>query len=167
MTNDPRSGQIADSLGRHGERGQALMEFALLAPLMLLFMLVIIDFGIGLNHRVVVTNAAREGARHGATGASVDDIKARTLEHAEGLVTDPTDVDVQFFDSNGDGDLLPGDAVAVRLLYSYDLVTDLPAILAAFGASGDTSLEMNACTDMRLEQVWIGATITAGASPCE
>lgn len=139
----------------------------MLAPLIILFMLIILDIGIGLNHRVVVTNAAREGARHGATGASVDAIKARTLEHSEGLVTDPADVEVQFFDTNGDGELLPGDAVAVRLLYSYDLVTDLPAVMAAFGVSMDPSLEMNACTDMRLEQVWVGATITLGVSPCE
>jgi hypothetical protein len=150
-----------------GERGQAVVEFAMLAPLMILFMLVIVDIGIGLNHRVVVTNAAREGARHGATGASIDQIKARTLEHSEGLVTDPANVEVWFFDVNGDGDLLPGDAVAVGILYSYQLLTSLPDIVAAFGGSMSTSFEMNACTDMRLEQVWVGATITPGTSPCE
>src|SRR3989337_4317000 len=152
---------------RNGERGQALIEMALVLPMIFVFMLVIVDFGIGLNHRVVVTNDAREGARHGATGASIDQIKARTLEHSEGLVTDPANVEVQFFDTNEDGDLLPGDAVAVGILYSYQLLTSLPDIVAAFGGSINTSFEMNACADMRLEQVWVGATITSGTSPCE
>ena len=74
---------------------------------------------------------------------------------------------MQFFDTNGDGDLLPGDAVAVGILYSYQVMTSLPDIVAAFGGSMSTSFEMNACTDMRLEQVWVGATITPGTSPCE
>ena len=152
---------------RREERGQALVEFAFMMPFVLLFMLIIIDFGIGLNHRVVVTGAAREGVRYGATGATELEIKDRTIGHSEGLVTDPGDVTVQFFDTNGDGDLLPGDAVAVRINYSYQLVTELDSVATAFGATIDTSFEMNACTDMRLEQVWSGATITSGASPCE
>lgn len=159
-------GHVNPGRGR-GERGQAIIEFAMLAPLIILFMLMIVDFGIGLNHRVVVTNAVREGARHGATGASVAEIRARTIEHAEGLITDPADVEVQFFDTNGDGELLPGDAVAVRAQYSYQIVTGLPAIVSALGGSMDTSFEMNACTDMRLEQVSVGATIAPGGSPCQ
>ncbi len=153
--------------GHRGERGQALIEFVFMMPFVLLFMLIIIDFGIGLNHRVVVTGAAREGARYGATGASSDEIKDRTMEHSEGLVPNVNDVEVRFFDTNGDGELLPGDAVAVRVQYSYNLVTELDSVAAALGASIDTSFEMNACTDMRLEQVWSGAVITPGASPCK
>lgn len=160
------TGQTTGAAHR-GERGQAVLEFAMLAPLILLFTLMIVDFGIGLNHRVVVTNAVREGARHGATGASVAEITARTIEHAEGLITDPADVQVQFFDTNGDGELLPGDAVAVRAQYSYQVLTSLPAIVSALGGSMDTSFEMNACTDMRLEQVSVGATIAPGGSPCQ
>ncbi len=149
-----------------GQRGQAVIEFALLAPLIFVFMFIIIDFGIGLNHRVVVTNAVREAARHGATGASEADIQARAVAQSEGLVTEPNNVTVKFFDTNGDGELLPGDAVAVQMLYSYQLVTPL-AVIGNFWGSSPTSFEMNACTDMRLEQVWVGATITLGASPCE
>src|SRR5438067_1659334 len=45
------------------ERAQGLVEFAMITPVVLMFMFVIIDFGIGLNHRVIVTNDAREAAR--------------------------------------------------------------------------------------------------------
>ena len=150
---------------KRNERGQALIEFALLAPLIFVFLFVIIDFGIGINHRVVVTNTAREAARYGATGKSADQIKARAVEQSGGLVSN-ANVEVRFFDVNGDGNLLPGDSVAVRLLYSYQLVTPLAGIGKLWGGTA-TSFEMNACTDMRLEQVWVGATITIGASPCQ
>ncbi len=153
--------------GKSAERGQALIEFAVVAPIIFVLIFVVIDFGIGLNHRVVVTNAAREAARYGATGRSADEIKARALEQSEGLVSDPANVEVKFFDINGDGELLPGDSVAVHILYSYKLVTPLAGIAGLWGSS-PTSFEMNACTDMRLEQVWWGAKPEPpGASPCQ
>jgi hypothetical protein len=149
-----------------GQRGQVLIEFAFVAPIIFLFMFVVIDFGIGVNHRVVVTNAAREAARYAATGKSEAEITARAVEQSEGLVTD-ADVEVQFFDTDGDGELLPGDSVAVRLQYTYRFVTPLSAIGNLWGGA-PTSFEMNACTDMRLEQVWAGATAQppGAPSPC-
>ncbi len=157
LSNHTRMTRTARDSSRAGERGQVLVEFAFLAPIIFLFMFVIIDFGIGINHRVVVTNAAREAARYGATGQSETEIKARAIEQSEGLVTDPTEVDVLFFDVNADGQLLPGDSVAVRLRYTYEFVTPLAGIGNLWGGA-PTSFEMNACTDMRLEQIWVGAT---------
>lgn len=51
---------------RPRSRGQALTEFALVIPLFLLLVAGMIDFGLGLNASITVTNAAREGARLGA-----------------------------------------------------------------------------------------------------
>jgi Flp pilus assembly protein TadG len=48
-------------------RGQALTEFALVVPIFLLLVAGMIDFGLGLNASITVTNAARGGARLGAT----------------------------------------------------------------------------------------------------
>jgi Flp pilus assembly protein TadG len=45
-------------------RGQALAEFALVLPLVLLFMAGIIEMGRAWNIKQVVTDAAREGARY-------------------------------------------------------------------------------------------------------
>src|SRR5437879_2984985 len=70
------------------ERGQGLVEFAMITPVILMFMFAIIDFGIGLNHRVVVTNDAREGARYAATGKSVSQVKRYVQDQSEGLVKD-------------------------------------------------------------------------------
>ena len=45
----------------------------------------------------------------------------------------------------------------MRLRYTYEFVTPLAGIGNLWGGT-PTSFEMNACTDMRLEQVWVGAT---------
>jgi len=49
--------------GRHGERGQAIVELALTLPLLMLIVLGVFDFGLMFERFEVVTNAAREGAR--------------------------------------------------------------------------------------------------------
>ena len=46
-----------------GERGAALVEFALALPLLLVVLAGIVDFGFVFQRYEVVTNAAREGAR--------------------------------------------------------------------------------------------------------
>jgi hypothetical protein len=61
------------SARRSHERGQALVEFALIAPLFLLIVVGIIQFGIGLNYWLDLNRIANQGARwavvdHGWTG---------------------------------------------------------------------------------------------------
>lgn len=46
-----------------GEKGQSLVEFALLLPVLMLILLGIVEFGFMLNAKIVITSAAREGAR--------------------------------------------------------------------------------------------------------
>jgi Flp pilus assembly protein TadG len=53
---------------RKGSRGQALVEFALIAPVLIILMLGAIDFGRVYFAHVSVTNAARNGADYAATG---------------------------------------------------------------------------------------------------
>jgi Flp pilus assembly protein TadG len=48
---------------RRDERGQALVEFALVVPLLLIMVMAIIDFGRAWNLHQTITDAAREGAR--------------------------------------------------------------------------------------------------------
>lgn len=45
------------------EEGQGLVEFALVLPILLLFLLGIVEFGWLFNARISLTSAAREGAR--------------------------------------------------------------------------------------------------------
>lgn len=48
------------------ERGAAAVEFAIVFPIMLLVMFGIIEFGTLMYDQIMVTNAAREGARWGS-----------------------------------------------------------------------------------------------------
>ena len=49
------------------ERGAALVEFALVLPVVLMLAFGMITAGIVFNHKIDMTHAAREGARYGAT----------------------------------------------------------------------------------------------------
>ncbi|NDU86280.1 MAG: pilus assembly protein [Ferrovum sp.] len=48
------------------ERGAAAVEFAIVFPIMLLVMFGIVEFGTMMYDQIMVTNAAREGARWGS-----------------------------------------------------------------------------------------------------
>jgi Flp pilus assembly protein TadG len=45
--------------------GQTIIEFAFILPLLLIILLGIIEFGVLLYDKAVITNASREGARYG------------------------------------------------------------------------------------------------------
>jgi Flp pilus assembly protein TadG len=65
------------------ERGQALAEFALVLPLVLLFIAGIVEMGRAWNIKQVVTDAAREGARYTVVqDPTVDSnaVKAKIME---------------------------------------------------------------------------------------
>jgi len=48
-------------------KGQAVLEFALVAPILMLLVFGVIDFGIMFEHSIAVTNAARDGVRWAVT----------------------------------------------------------------------------------------------------
>jgi Flp pilus assembly protein TadG len=53
------------------EEGTALVEFALILPLVLMLAFGVITAGLTYNHKIDLTHAAREGARYGATLAQL------------------------------------------------------------------------------------------------
>ena len=68
------------------DRGQDLVEFALLLPLLLLFILGIVEFGVAVFAYNTVANAAREGARVGVIrSASEADVEQAVIERTGGL----------------------------------------------------------------------------------
>src|SRR3972149_4866634 len=87
---------------RNGERGQALIEMALVLPLIFVFILVRVDFGIALDRREVLQHAVREGARHAAVAADINAIKQRTVDQSQGVLS-LADVSVCYLDTNGNG----------------------------------------------------------------
>lgn len=117
------------------ERGQALIEMALVLPLIMVFILALVDFGIAIDRREVLQHAVYEGSRRGAVGAPVDGaggIKERTVDQSQGLLTE-ADITVCYIDSDENGDIGAGDNVRVSASYDYDFTVGGGEILTAFG----------------------------------
>ena len=65
---------------RRGERGQAIVEFALLLPILIVLVMGVLDMARAYSVLQVVTNAAREGARQGILPDSTDALVATTVD---------------------------------------------------------------------------------------
>jgi Flp pilus assembly protein TadG len=131
---------------RKGEKGQSLVEFALVAPIFFLVLFAIVDFGMAFHAWITVTNSAREGARLGAVRASAIDIETRARDTASTL--DDGNLSVTVTNAQGD----PGESVVVEVTYDYSLITPLGDFMGMVGggAIGD-SFTLSSTADMRLE----------------
>lgn len=72
---------------RSGQSGEALIEFALVLPLLLILTLLVIDFGRGFFAKNLLAQAAREAARGLAVGESVGTLEPRILQLAAASTT--------------------------------------------------------------------------------
>ena len=120
-------------------RGQTLIEFAFVLPIMLVFLFAIVDFGIAIDRSITLQHAVADAARRGA----VDPDIARTIAYAEdesqGLLdtsTNPTAVTVCFQDDDGDakfGEV--GDSIVVQADFTYNFTAAFGEIFGAIGVS--------------------------------
>jgi Flp pilus assembly protein TadG len=128
------------------EEGQAAFEFVLILPIFLLFVLLLIDFGILMFEYVAVSNAAREGARYGSVNCGGLDcdvtlVSDRAKERSSGIVSDASLL-------SGQSEILVtwpsgvsrGDPVAVRVSNDYEFLF-FPV-----------TIPVTSCAEMRLEQ---------------
>ncbi|HEX8975514.1 MAG TPA: TadE family protein [Solirubrobacteraceae bacterium] len=77
--------------GAHREvAGQALTEFALVVPILLILFMGILDFGRAVYAYNAVSNAAREGARTAIVNQNATDIRTRAAAQATALGIDTT-----------------------------------------------------------------------------
>lgn len=133
-----------------GERGQAMVEFALVLPIFLLVVFAIVDFGMGFHAWITVSNASREGARIGVVGADAATIEAKVRDTAASLNHDE-DLDVvvtNAVDQGGDS----GESVKVVVDYDYQLITPLSSIMGIVsGGAIGPSLNFHSEAEMRLE----------------
>ena len=128
------------------ERGQAMVEFAMIVPIFLLLVFAIVDFGMGLYSWITVTNAAREGARMGTVGADSATITQRVKDTAGSLNNSNLTVTV----TNAQG--TPGSSVKVDVDYQYHLITPVGNILHLISGGNISSvLDFKSTSEMRLE----------------
>ena len=115
--------------------GQAMAEFALCAPVLLALLLGIIDAGWLFNHELMLTNAAREGARLGAMGQSTIQIRDAVRDYLTQSGFTPVPTDSQ---------------ITVDLSNSTSLVTIAVPVPFLFAISGP-EVKLGATSKMRLE----------------
>ena len=142
------------------ERGQALIEFALLFPFLMMFLFVLLDFGIAIDRRVVIQHAVREGARQGAVGASIAEIEAVAVNQSQDVL-DAADIEVCFVDGP-DANTYPGnagDSVRVSATYVYSFASVSGQLLRPLGVNPDDfEITMTPHGEARLEGSVAGAT---------
>jgi Flp pilus assembly protein TadG len=143
-------------------KGQALIEFALLFPFLMVFLFVLLDFGVAIDRRVVIQNAVREGARQGAVGRSVAEIQTITANQSQNVL-ELTDVDVCYVDGP-DANSNPGNVgdsvrVSATFVYTFDVMSG--QLLRPLGVDpGDFDITMTPRGEAALE------TSVPGANPC-
>jgi Flp pilus assembly protein TadG len=136
------------------EDGAALVEFAVVAPVMLLILLGIIDFGLLFQRYQVITNAAREGARVAVLPGYVipDDVEERVTQFltAAGLdeEADPPIVGAPVAVPLGTGPCVRMVSVTVSYPHSYSFIG---GIASFFGGDDFTSTTLQATATMRNE----------------
>ena len=142
------AGRLASSPDRRsGERGQAMVEFGLVVVIFFLLVSGIFDFGRALNGWVVLSNAAREGARQAALGKCDADVIAAARQFARVPGLDPASVTVNV--SPPAGGTAPnctrtlGEAVTVTASADLEIVTPLVRAatgLTEWGISSETTM---------------------------
>ena len=149
-------------------RGAAMVEFAIVAPLLFVLLFGIIEFGVILYDQAVITNASREGARWAASyytnGSNPNGVHPQCADiqnyilnstymnlpqrvislgsSAAPTVTCPNAVGEYAYSDDG-GDVGNADAVQVQYTYNFLVFGNLLQLL---GASSSTGINLTATT---------------------
>ena len=99
----------AERAGRRPQQGQATVEVVLALPVVVVALLLVLQVALVGRSQLLVTDAAREGARAAAVGANPSEVTA-TVARTPGL--DPHRVEVEVAGSDG-----PGGEVRVTVRY--------------------------------------------------
>ena len=139
------------------ERGQALVEFALVVPILLLVLVAVLHFGKAINYSNDATHIAAEGARYAAVNrkpipGSAQSLQAQLLGQADsaelksgGTGSIPTAAQVCIEYPNGTSAI--GDPVRVRMSFTYKWMP----FISRFLPSGATQTAIQSSAVMRLE----------------
>lgn len=124
---------------RRGERGQTMVEFAIVLPIFLVLLLGIAQLGIAFNNYLTLTDGVRAGARYGAvlrtSGTRVSDTIAKVKQSSANL-------DQSKINATVTSSWLAGSDLTVCATYPYSI-----NLIGLVVKSGD----LNSCTTNRVE----------------
>jgi len=110
------------------ERGQAMVEFAIVLPVLVLIVFAIIQFGILFNNFVALTDAVRAGARTAAVSRTAADPVGATIARVQSATGDLDQSKLGITVASG---WQHGDDVTVTATYPYSI--DLFGVIVQAG----------------------------------
>ncbi len=123
----------------HSERGQSIVEFALLLPVLLLLLCGTIDFGRILYTYMNMNLATQEAVRLGGLGRGDAEIRAFTLDYLD--PADPATVVVNITPAQASRD--SGDYVTVTVSTPYEYMTPvISSILPALTINTESTIRV-------------------------
>jgi Flp pilus assembly protein TadG len=145
---------VTASRGVRSNRGAELIELAFVLPLLIVVIAGIVDFGFMFQRYLVVTNAAREGARIAVLpGYRLADVEARVQAYVrEGLgddsITPSTTLTTVAIDPPGPAPPVNAAQVVVQTTHNYLILGPLMGLL---GGTSFGSVTLTARSTMRVE----------------
>lgn len=112
--------------GNLRERGQSLVETAMLLPALLIIIIGIVEVADAFNAYVTLVDSARDGARLGSKGLASDDDIENLIITETGRLRDPVaagDIDVDHVQVDG------VDAISVEVCNDRTLILRVPWVL--------------------------------------
>ena len=123
------------------QRGQVLVEMALILPIICLLLLGMMEFGRIFHTYLVLTNASREGARAAAVGQTDHQVVAAVVDTAASLHTEVLTITID----PGEGGRARGQGVTVQVAHKLPLTAPL------FSTFLPNPFPVEAATTMRME----------------
>ena len=135
------------------DRGAQLVEFALLAPLLILLLLGIVEFGWGFAQEIDVRHKARETLRLAIVDAPLADIQDRACADDMVRSSDITEIVVNTA-------ILPGSEISVSI------TADVRQLTGLFGVFWGPNPTLSSSVEGRVEQESTEFTDGQDLSPC-
>ncbi|MBA3318609.1 MAG: pilus assembly protein [Gemmatimonadales bacterium] len=129
---------------RAARAGQAMVEFAMVLPLLLLLLVGLIEFGRAWNLHQVVTDASREGARNAVLPTVDEDSVKKVVKRAlANAAVNPAAATIELDDTD-----VPGEPATVEVQLPYEFVFFGPLM---GWATGERIITLTARSTMRNE----------------
>jgi Flp pilus assembly protein TadG len=140
---------------RWRERGQSIVELALVMPVLCVILFATIEFGLITSDQITLDHAAADGARVGARGDSTAQQNYAATEATNEASTSNvkqcgTPTATVTYDSAGSGIVIP-DYVHVTVSCTYSPLTPLGSLVALLGSSLSLNPTLSANVSMRVQ----------------
>ena len=131
------------------EKGQSLVEFALILPFLILLLFGIVDFARAFHAYLTLDHTGREVARLMSIGSEADVIDQKITSTTIGLDTSNNKLKIEY--PNGKTNLASGTEAKVILTYTFSFITPLVSVLDAFFNTKFSEPPISDTTVMRVE----------------